>query len=137
LLVMAALSGIVEHPSLLYVRFVSEIERSFFARDELTISECQPCAGWVLWGMDTVPPLKLTQCLGPAEIGVAVSAFQAALQAVDERTTGEFSPLDLRRVLARSIIEPALRGERNPNKLCKAALSHLGALAAGTPTRVR
>ncbi len=94
----------------------------------LNNGECwdQPCD--VLWGMTSAPPLNLTQCLGPAEIGVAVHAFRSALLAVDEGSAGEFSPLDLRRMLARCVIEPALRGERDPNKLCQAALSRLGAL---------
>ena len=83
--------------------------------------------------MSSVPSLNLTQCLGPSEIGVAVSAFQAALRAVDEGTAGEFSPLDLRRTLARSVIEPALRGERDPNALCAAALHRLGALRTSPP----
>ena len=78
--------------------------------------------------MMSAPSLNLTQCLGPHEIGLVTEAFHAALQAIDESTAGAFSPLDLRRTVARSVIEPALRGERDPNRLCEAALSRLGAL---------
>ena len=78
--------------------------------------------------MAYVLPTSMTQCLDSFEVELVSGAFQAVLQALDESTAGEFSPLDLRRTLARSIIEPALRGERDPDKLRKAALSRLRAL---------
>ncbi|MGE7157043.1 hypothetical protein ACQKJ1_25280 [Methylorubrum rhodesianum] len=78
-----------------------------------------------------MPSPPLMQCLSPAELRVVESAYRTALNAVDESTTAAFSPLELRRVLARSVIEPALGGERDPSRMCEAALRRLRGLRSG------
>ncbi len=65
--------------------------------------------------------------LGPADLRAVASAFQSALQSLDESAEG-VNPHVLRHVLARFIMESALRGERDPIALCREALNHLQAL---------
>ena len=76
--------------------------------------------------------------LGPADLRAAAAAFQAALQSLDDSADGVNAHV-IRQLLARFIMESALRGERDPIALCAGALDHLKALrprpqlAAGGP----
>ena len=70
--------------------------------------------------------------LGPADLRAAATAFQAALQSLDASAEGVNAHV-LRQVLARFIMESALRGERDPIALCAGALDHLKALRPQRP----
>ena len=63
--------------------------------------------------------------LGPAEIRVAVDAFEAALTHVDEAAT-HITAYSARQNLAFVIIENALAGERDVSRLRDRALEVLG-----------
>jgi len=65
--------------------------------------------------------------LGPADLRAAAAAFQAALQSLDDSADGVNAHV-IRQLLARFIMESALRGERDPIRLCAGALDHLKAL---------
>jgi hypothetical protein len=69
--------------------------------------------------------------LRPDDLRMIARVFEAALCAIDE-TTCRIDAYSARQALARYIMERALRGERDPERLKEGALEHLLA-AVGLP----
>ena len=70
-------------------------------------------------------PFASNEALDPATISILVSAFENALQSLNARDSEFNDPYSTRQKLAKHIIERALAGERDVERLCEAALSHL------------
>lgn len=62
--------------------------------------------------------------LGPEDLRRAADAFEMALHALDEETCA-INPYTARQILARLVIERALRGEQDPALMCAGALAEL------------
>ena len=69
--------------------------------------------------------------LGPDDLRLASDAFEAALCSVNETTT-DIHPYTVRQVLARFIINEALRGQRDLQRLRDGALAYLAQHLAPT-----
>ena len=69
--------------------------------------------------------------LGPADLAAAAAAFQASLEVVDDGIDG-VNTYRLRQLLARQVMEHALQGERDPERLRDAAVQHLELILVGT-----
>jgi hypothetical protein len=85
--------------------------------------------------MGSMDSLQIFQPLGPDDLRMAASAFDAALRSLDESSSA-IDAYSARQALAKFIMESTLRGERDPAHLTKAALEHLRAprgLLAGLP----
>lgn len=70
-------------------------------------------------------PFASNQALDPAAISILVSAFEAALQSLNARDSEHLDPYSTRQTLAKHIMDLALAGERNAERLCASALNHL------------
>jgi hypothetical protein len=64
-----------------------------------------------------------TGCLYPADLTIAVSAFDTALRWLGQTAAEDYA---VREALAKHIIRRSLSGERDPNRLCDGVLVHLG-----------
>src|SRR5207249_2249199 len=74
-------------------------------------------------------PSRSRPILGPDDLRLAADVFEQALQRVDESVSG-IAPHATRQLLARYIIEKALGGERDPDRLRDGALARLNRAAA-------
>lgn len=70
-------------------------------------------------------PFAANEALDPATISILVSAFESALQSLDALDSEHLDPYSTRQTLAKHIMELALAGERNAERLCASALDHL------------
>ena len=68
---------------------------------------------------------SLFNSLGPAEVRIAVDAFEAALSRVSEAAT-HITAFSARQNIASVIVESALAGERDVSRLTQKALQVLG-----------
>jgi hypothetical protein len=73
--------------------------------------------------------------LGPDDLRLASQAFEAALFCLDEATT-PIHPYTARHMLARYIIQHALRGQRDLHRLRDGALAYLSQSWGSTFTPV-
>lgn len=74
--------------------------------------------------------------LGPDHLRLAAEAFEAALLSVQE-VACDFPPYRARQLLARYVMEGALRGERDPVRLRQHALERLRLVTSGGSPRRR
>jgi hypothetical protein len=73
--------------------------------------------------MSQVVPFRRSQTTFDFEMtSILIAAYETAVEGIEER----MQPGVLREIAARRIIALALRGERNPARLCAAALATIG-----------
>lgn len=75
-------------------------------------------------------PFASNEALEPETIRILASAFESALQSLNAFDSVHLDPYSTRQVLAKHIIELALAGERDVNRLCRSALDHLRGCAS-------
>jgi hypothetical protein len=73
-----------------------------------------------------------TDCLYPADLTIAISAFDAALRWLGQTAAEDHAA---REALARHIMRRSLGGERDPDRLCDGALVYLGWTASSQNDR--
>jgi len=78
--------------------------------------------GGVFYMAKVVPFVRPETAFDLEMTAILIAAYEAAIESIEDR----MHPAALREIAARRIIALASRGERNPERLCAAALATIG-----------